>query len=299
MGKTSAYRNPVSVAFAMPDAPTLVTRVLQKSKIAVTELRCDQRNFGRTIPIPREDAYLIALQLRQCPDHDLYFDGRRVQPQNFTAGVTTIYDLRRDPIADLRDPFHSVMFHVPMKVLALEGRYSGRGGDLRHNAGVGMDDPVVRHLLSSLLPAIARPDQAHPLFLDHVTLALVAHLANRYGGGAASLRSVRGGLAPWQERRAKELMSATLQQEISLSHLASECDLSVRHFVRAFRRSTGTSPHQWLLKRRVDHARGLLENRGLSLTEVALACGFADQSHFTRVFTTVVGISPGAWRRGL
>lgn len=299
MGKSVAYRNPVSAAFAMPDAPTLVSQALQKSNIAVTELRCDQRNFGRTVAIPREDAYLIALQLRECRDHDLYFDGRRVQPQNFAAGVTTIYDLRCDPIADLRDPFHSVMFHLPLKVLALEGRRGGRGCDLRHDAGVGVDDPVVRHLLSSLLPAISRPAEAHSLFLDHVTLALVAHVANRYGGVEANLRLVRGGLAPWQERRAKELMSATLQEELPLNRLAAECNLSVRHFVRAFRRNTGTSPHQWLLKRRVEHARALLQNRGLSLTEVALACGFADQSHFTRVFTNVVGVSPGAWRRGL
>jgi len=106
-----------------------------------------------------------------------------------------------------------------------------------------------------------------------------------------------GGLALWQVRRVKELMSESLSEEIPLSRLATECGLSVRHFARAFRHSTGVSPHRWLLKHRVDHARELLSDRALSLTDIALSCGFADQSHFTRVFTAMVGVSPGVWRR--
>src|SRR5713226_2710013 len=115
MKHQGAYRNRLAEAFRMPKAPTLTTRALHKSTMAVTELRCDQPNFGKTASIPREDAYLVALQLRACHDHDLYFDGRMIQPINFFAGVTTIFDLRRDPVADLRDPFHSLMFYLPLK----------------------------------------------------------------------------------------------------------------------------------------------------------------------------------------
>lgn len=249
--------------------------------------------------MPREDAYLIALQLRACHDHDLYFDERRVQPKNYFAGVTSIYDLRCDPVADLRDPYHSVMFQLPRRALDSVTYEAGvpRIGDLRHEPGVSIDDPVVRHLLASLLPAIAKPQEATSLFLDHLALALVAHIAHAYGGMSQQAGIPRGGLAPRQERRAKELMSATLNQEIPLSRLAQECGLSVRHFSRAFRRSTGVSPHRWLMKHRVDCARELLSNRALSLSDVALSCGFADQSHFTRVFTALMGVSPGAWRR--
>jgi AraC family transcriptional regulator len=135
------------------------------------------------------------------------------------------------------------------------------------------------------------------LFLDYVVLALSAHMTHVYGGMHAIRGLPRGGLAPWQERRAKELMSATLYGEIPLSRLATECGLSVRHFARAFRQSTGIPPHRWLLQHRVDQARALLSNRALSLADIALSCGFADQSHFTRVFTAMAGASPGAWRR--
>jgi AraC family transcriptional regulator len=75
--------------------------------------------------------------------------------------------------------------------------------------------------------------------------------------------------------------------------------LSVSHFSRAFRRTIGVAPHRWLLTRRVEVAKEKLRDRRFSLSDVPLACGFADQSHLTRVFTGRVGLSPGAWRRVL
>lgn len=299
MKEGGAYGNRLGRAFGMEEAATLITRTLNKSAMAVTEIRGDGSKYGKTAPIPREDAYLVALQLRPCHDHDLYFDGRRIRPTNWFAGVTSIYDLRRDPIADLRDPFHCLMFYLPRKALDSVAYESGvpRVGDLHFPLAEGIEDPVLRHLLSSLLPAIVNPGEAHPLFLDHIALALSAHVAHVYGGMSPIASSLRGGLAPWQERSVKELMSASMQEEVPLSRLAAECGLSVRHFTRAFQRSTGVPPHRWLMKHRVDCAREMLSNRALSLTDIALACGFADQSHFTRVFTATLGVSPGAWRR--
>jgi AraC-like DNA-binding protein len=107
----------------------------------------------------------------------------------------------------------------------------------------------------------------------------------------------RGGLAPWQLRRAEALMSENLSVQVPLDQVAEECGLSVRHLARAFRQSTGVPPHRWLLDRRVKRAKELLPDSKLSLSDVALACGFGDQSHFTRTFTASVRLSPGAWRR--
>ena len=299
MKERRAYESWLGEVFGPHKASTLVTRELHKSTVVVSELRCDRRNFGRTAPIAREDAYVVALQLRACHDHDLYFDGRLKRPTNWFAGVTSIYDLRSDPVAEIRDTFHSLVFYLPRKVLDGLAYDAGipRLGDLRFPLATGINDPVVRHLLSSLIPAIGKPEEAQSLFLDHVALAVATHVARVYGGMSLNAGASGGRLAPWQERRVKELMSATLTEEIPLSQLASECGLSVRHFARAFRRTTGVPPHRWLLKHRVDRARELLSNRALSLTDVALVCGFADQSHFTRVFTAMVGVSPGAWRR--
>ena len=133
--------------------------------------------------------------------------------------------------------------------------------------------------------------------MENVLLAIGAHVAKTYGDLKTEADARRGGLAPWQERRAKEVLTANLHGDIAVDAIAKACGLSNSHFSRAFRQSTGLAPHQWLLTRRIETAKGLLLRSRDPLSEVGLACGFADQSHFTRVFTRMVGTSPGAWKR--
>jgi AraC family transcriptional regulator len=86
---------------------------------------------------------------------------------------------------------------------------------------------------------------------------------------------------------------------VPLADVARECRLSSSHFQRAFHRTVGMPAHKWLLSRRIELAKEKLRDGRSSLSDVALACGFSDQSHLTRVFKRLVGISPGAWRRVL
>jgi AraC-like DNA-binding protein len=109
--------------------------------------------------------------------------------------------------------------------------------------------------------------------------------------------TAKAGLAPWQERRAKELLSGNLTRQVSLAEVAAECALSRGHFSKAFKATTGHSPHAWLIERRIEAARQMLQASTASLSEIAIACGFADQSHLTRVFGARVGSSPAQWRR--
>ena len=164
---------------------------------------------------------------------------------------------------------------------------------------MGVADPVVRHLLLSLRPTLAaNPEETSGLFADHVAMAFAAHMARTYGEGRAPPPLPRGGLAPWQERRAKEMLDARLDGSVSLAELAGACQLSVRHFARAFRQSTGQPPHRWMMERRLERAEGLLEFSSLPLGEIAASCGFASPSHFARVFRRATGMPPGEWRRG-
>jgi AraC-like DNA-binding protein len=80
-------------------------------------------------------------------------------------------------------------------------------------------------------------------------------------------------------------------------HKSQTCGPSRGYFIRGFKKTTGKAPHQWILSQRVECARGLLMKTDMSLADVALACGFADQGHFTRVFFGATGLPPGAWRR--
>jgi AraC family transcriptional regulator len=104
-------------------------------------------------------------------------------------------------------------------------------------------------------------------------------------------------LAPWQLKRVTEFINANLADTLQLCDLAALSGLSPSHFGRAFKGSTGLPPHRWHLNQRIERARAMLADAGASLADVACATGFADQSHFTRVFSRTVGRSPGAWRR--
>ena len=156
---------------------------------------------------------------------------------------------------------------------------------------------MVRSLAHSLLPAFAAPERANRLFMDHVAIAVMSHLVHTYAGFAAPRALARGGLAPWQVKRAKDILAARVNGDITIEELAEQCGLSRSHFARAFRQSTGMPPHRWLMELRVDRARELLSNSALSLGEIAERCGFVDQSHFTRSFSAAMGVVPSVWRR--
>ena len=106
----------------------------------------------------------------------------------------------------------------------------------------------------------------------------------------------RGGLPPGAMRRVREHVEMHLSESIDLATLAAIAGLSLYHFARAFRRSAGVAPHQYLVQRRVERAQDLLARTELSLAEIALATGFSDQSHFARHFRQMFGITPGQFR---
>jgi transcriptional regulator GlxA family with amidase domain len=171
-------------------------------------------------------------------------------------------------------------------------------GNLTYEVGAPRRDPILFGLGQALHRALGRSQEADQLYLDQLALAATAHVAHTYGGGAAAHLPVTS-LAPWQVRRACDVMMAHLDGSIPLEDVANVCELSVGHFSRAFRETTGVSPHKWLLERRVEAVKSLLRQPDQALSDVAIACGFADQSHMTRVFTRSVGTAPGAWRRSL
>ena len=279
--------------------PSLTTRSLRGVELAVTETRDDNPVPGLSGSLMLEDAFLVSLKLHDYPDCELWERGKCVMKADVRAGTTYLYDLKRDPRYVIDKPFHSLAFYVPrfaLDSIADQSR-APRVDQLDCRFGVGHDDAVVRHIGASLREGLRRPDETNQLFIDHMMLALTAHVAQAYGGMRRIAETSRGGLAPWQVKRACEKLESDLGGKFTLEQIAAEFGLSVSHFARAFRASTGLPPHQWLLHQRVKAAKQLMTVRELPLAEIAISAGFANQSHFTRVFSSLVGASPGAWRR--
>ena len=297
MGIDPGYGSPLPL-FRLPDAPRLVLKKFHKASMALTEVQ-GPAEPGLTTSIPPDDAYLVQLRLIECRRVEYFSEGRHVEGIDRSAGVIQFHDLRRNPVAVMRDPFHVLHIHLPLRAISAvaEEMHSPPIDELQLGPSQTLRDSVLRNMFLSLRPVLTRPEEASTLVVNHIALALTAHIAQRYGGARDQTEFRCGGLAGWQERKARELLDASTDGDISLSQLALECGLSTRHFARAFQQSLGVPPHRYLLKRRVEHAKQLLERNTMSLLEIALACGFADQSHFTRVFRASIGLTPGAWRR--
>jgi len=124
-----------------------------------------------------------------------------------------------------------------------------------------------------------------------IELAMRVHLAQSDG-----VPRRLGGLSPQREKHAKLLLLASIHDRRKLEDIHRAVGLSRGHFIRAFQQSVGETPYRWLSTQKIEKARRLLRETGQPLTEIALACGFCDQSHFTRTFSRVSGMTPGAWR---
>jgi AraC family transcriptional regulator len=277
--------------------PTIEFQLFRRTPFALTWV-C-RKNAGYIAPLPREDAYLIGLQLRDVPQYPYWLDGQHISMPTIAAGQFTLFDLKVEHASYLTDPMECLAFYISQTALdglAIEHN-APRITSLNIPPTHRLDDAVVRGLGYSLMPALQWPERANRLFLDSIALAFLTHISLSYGKLNVASQSRRGGLARWQERRVKEALLARINGNISLGELAGLIGLSRSHFARAFKMTTGVPPHRWLLARRVETAEDLLLHTKLPIEDIADRCGFADQSHLTRTFSRMRGVSPGEWRR--
>src|ERR1700675_2220240 len=135
------------------------------------------------------------------------------------------------------------------------------------------------------------------LFLDSVEQAMAVTLVEGHAVRHRPVQIYRGGLGSACLRRIKELVHAKMGDDLSLDEMAQSIGLSTAHFARMFRKSTGETPHQFVLRQRVERAKAMLRVPDARVLDVAVACGFKTQQHFAQVFCDVCGSSPTQYRR--
>src|SRR3984893_7962452 len=273
-------------------------RTLQGSEFDVSHFGKPHLGTGSSDhPSSPQDGVVLALQR--------YIFGasepkkRDLQIIPFPYGTVRLVNLALDRTAYPKDMSDCFSFLIPRATFdqLADDHGADRIVELAVRPGIAANDPIVLHLGDCLIPAIERHDGTNDQFVDRITTALNIHFARVYGGMHFPPPLVSGGLAPWQLRLARDTINANLEEELELEQIACECRLSVSHFARAFTRSTGISPHRWLLQRRVDVAKDLMLSTDTSLAEISLKCGFSDQSHLTKVFAEATGETPGRWRQ--
>ena len=140
-------------------------------------------------------------------------------------------------------------------------------------------------------------DDGNGFYADSLATALAAHLLKHYATRKHVFRSYEDGLPKVMLKQAIEYMNVNLGENVSLSEMAAILHISQYHFCRLFKQSTGMSPHRYLMQQRLDRAKQRLKQPELTVTDIALECGFANQSHFAKYFRRYTGVSPTQYRQ--
>ncbi|OZI23537.1 hypothetical protein CAL26_08835 [Bordetella genomosp. 9] len=243
-------------------------------------------------PVARRTSIIV--QARPFRSHKLWRAGKLVYQGAHHAGGLAITNMEEEwkcHHLSAFDNFRIQLSHDDLREFAARNG-AGRGFVLRNPAGA--IDRTMQSLAGALAPALHSDAAFSRLFVAHITSAMMAHLLATYGQDVRRGRPVPA-LTPSQQRRVLDYMRHHAASNISVEEIAAQCGISAGHFTKAFHQSVGLTPHQWILKRRVDMAKELLR-KDVHIAAVASTCGFADQSHFSRVFRKFTGDSPARWR---
>ena len=179
---------------------------------------------------------------------------------------------------------------------ALLASSDGAYGEVELRYSRKFTDPRLSAMVAAVHAEMVAGFPSGRLFLDSVEQAMAVALVNGHAVRHRPVQISRGGLGPARLRRITELIHAKMEDELSLDDLAQSVGLSTAHFARMFRKSTGQTPHQFVLRQRLERAKAMLRAPDARILDVAVACGFKTQQHFAQVFRDLWGITPTEYR---
>ena len=215
-----------------------------------------------------------------------------------SAGNLSICEFNQPRHMEMRNPASVALMLLRNEILE-QALHDSRQPRVELRERHGLQDQTMGRLMEILLYEKRQGFQSGAFFLEGIAAALASHLIRYYSADAPVMTNSVGGMAPSTLRRCIALMDAGLERDLRLDELAREAGLSTSHFFRSFRESTGKTPYQFLLDRRVQRAQTLMRDPRTSLTKVAKSSGFANQHHLARIFRSVTGMTPSAYRGSL
>ncbi|XIA62184.1 helix-turn-helix transcriptional regulator [Bradyrhizobium sp. TZ2] len=223
--------------------------------------------------------------------------GKSVAIGTARSGVVTIIPAGSSARWDIPGPVNVVQLYLPHRTLARVAMGAGASapGDLLERTG--HPDPVTSRLLISAADVLEGNATLDALFRQQLTDLLATRLLAAHTGLSTPSQPTMGGLSPKVLLRAIERLRSNSEVDVSLAALASEAGLSRFHFCRAFKESTGLSPHAWLRQHRLEQAMNMLRDTDESVVSVAAALGYASQTAFAAAFRKLTGETPSDWRR--
>src|SRR6202020_382541 len=255
-----AFGETLARYYHQSESKTAITSWPEQCTFAITRLHSEVGLPDVSQPIPEEAAIHVSIAVKSVPlrSYGLYIDDRRIEVPFIPTYRTSIIDLESHPICTVDCGFDYVHYHVPREGLDEIARDHKIRPVGIYKFGICEDDLVIAQLTKNILPHVGPAEWTSPLALDQFSLMFGAHLLQTYGGLVRLPEVNTRGLAPWQQRRATEVLCEHLNGGILLSRVARECGMSVSHFARSFKASFGVSAHGWLGLRRTGGAEELM-----------------------------------------
>jgi AraC family transcriptional regulator len=180
---------------------------------------------------------------------------------------------------------------------ALMASSDGAYGEVELRPSRKFADPRLGALVAAVHTEMVAGFPSGQLFVDSIEQAMAVALVNGHAVRHRPVQMYRGGLGAARLRRVKELVHAKMEDDLGLAEMAQSVGLSTAHFARMFRTSTGETPHQFVLRQRIERAKAMLRAPGARVLDVAVACGFKTQQHFAQVFRDACRVSPTEYRQ--
>lgn len=241
-------------------------------------------------------AHLLALQLEHPATLEWKSDGCSYRDV-FTAGDININPSGNTATPRWEQQSEFALLSLQPQIVNRVAEESARGGRVELVPNFKRTDPLIAGIMHTLMRDVEQGILANRLYTSTLANALALHLLKNYSIFAQNPHLYSGGLSPSQLRRATDYLNSHLEQNPSLTEVAAVVGVSMHHFARAFKQSIGIPPHRYLMERRIERAKVLLDQTNLPLPEIAFRLGFSSQSHFTTVFRQTTGTTPKNYRK--
>lgn len=254
--------------------------------------------FAIDIPEHYSTKHLLHLNTGGPSSTDWRVDGKNLSAIDHT-GAFSLLPAGVPSLVRLKHKTGGIVLEIDPLQLQRTLAEAGSGDKIELKPVFAAPDRQIALLLTAMREDIAAGAPAGKLYGESIGNAVATYLAQRYSVTAPKLLVYKGGLSRSQLNRVCEYIEEHLADGIGLSDLAEAAELSVYHFARQFRQSTGMAPHQYVLQRKIERAKETLRDPRKSILEASARVGFDDQSHFTKTFRRLVGITPTEFRSRL
>lgn len=287
----------VGACFGLPEAPFFATIPISKSSLSVTRLVRDVPSGSElAVHLPPQNSYFLMLYLRDVIHCDLLPDSSRKPPRTYHKGSVCLVDLTEGASIVLQSSLDAVAFVAPKQLFSemtvgfsLATQFSGL------KCVRAEPDQVISGIGAALLPAFGHPDPKECPAMDHIAIALCAHLLHNYAEGDDTAERSDRSLSKDDDAMV-DLLRFKQTNRSPAEAGAANFGRSVQELMTWCQRVTGSSLDRWSLHERIGLAKDLLADRTVPLSEIVERCGFSSVQEFAEKFSTEVEMTPAEWR---